>query len=699
MATQPQSTQAQDTELIDDLNEFYRNYYRDAIGELAQNYPSERSLAIDYDDIYTFDPIIADDYLEDPGQMREYFEEALRLYDLPVDISLANAHVRVHNLPPAYQQYPAEMSPTEDAPHYRTVRGDVLVTTDTYSKIEVAAFECQRCGTLTRIPQTDGDYQEPHECQGCERQGPFRTNREQSEFVDGQTIQLQTPPERATGTGRTIQVFVEDDLCGEVGMGDRIAVSGQVRLNQKTQGNRKTGKFEPYLEGHHIEIEEATQADIDVDPDTRDRVKELAAGDEGDPLTVAAESFAPQVYGYTTEKKALLLALVGGATNTPDIRGEFHVLLIGDPSTSKSLLVRRANDIAARSLAVSAKQSSSAGLTSTATQGEFSDGRWTLSPGAFVKANEGVVTIDELDDMSPEDRSSMLEPMSNQQINVSKAGINATLSTQTSVIAAANPKGSRFDPYEPLDQQFGFESNLISRFDLVFTFQDNPDEDDDADIAAHTTRYRDAKVRQARGMDVPDDQADVIETPVDEETLKVWLMLAKRQPDPVYESAAVRETLEQKFVTLRGLNGYDEDSEVPVTFRKLPGVERIARASAKLEFSPIITERHAKQAMELVGTSLQDYQTTADGTYDADITESGRSQAQRDRMTTVVDAIQTLQERGDSRHAERDNVVEQVQQDLPDVASGEIHGAMDKLLEQGDAIHPEQGQIRYIGRS
>lgn len=695
MASTATPTRDESHEITELFEEWLRNYYRNDIGALAQKFPSEqRSLVVDWQELYRFDPDLADDFLEHPGQFRGYLEEALRRVDIPADVDLGGAHVRMYNLPDGRTFYPTEFSPTKEAGEYRTIRGDVLVATETYAKVEVAVFECKRCGTTTRIPQS-GEWQEPYECQGCERQGPFEINYEQSEYVDGETIQLQTPPERSAGMGRTLQVFVEDDLCGQVDMGDRIAVSGILHLNQKSNSGKKKIEFEPYLEGHHIEIEEATQADLDVDADTRDRVEALAAGEEGDPLTVAAESFAPEVFGHMTEKKALVLAIIGGATNTPDIRGKFHVLLIGDPSTSKSILIGRVDDIAVRSLAVSSKQSSGAGLTSTATQGEFSDGRWTLQPGAFVKANEGVVVIDELDDMVPEDRKSMLEPMANQEINVSKAGINATLSTQTAVTAAANPKYSRFDPYEPLDEQFGFDSNLISRFDLVFTFRDRPDEEGDEDIADHMTQYRDAKIRRERGEDVPEEQQEVVDKPVSDEILQVWLTLAQRQPDPVYESDDVRQQLRDSFVALRGANGYADDAEVPVTFRKLPGVERVARAHAKLEFSPVVTERHAKQAMAMVGQSMQDYQTTEDGTLDADIAETGESKSQRDRKQAVIEEMRSLQNEDDDGIAAKEKIIENLNDDFE---RSKIQRDIEKFLQQGEASEPKNGYVRYIGR-
>ena len=183
---------AENTELIDDFKDFYRNYYHNEIGELARQYPNkQRSLFIDWDDLYRFDPDLADDYRSQPGQLQEYAEEALRLYDLPADVGLGRAHVRIRGL-----QETTEIRGIR-ARHrgqLLSVQGTVQKASDVRAKVTEAAFECQRCGTLTRIPQTGVNFQEAHECQGCERKGPFDLNHDQSEFVDAQTIELLDDP-------------------------------------------------------------------------------------------------------------------------------------------------------------------------------------------------------------------------------------------------------------------------------------------------------------------------------------------------------------------------------------------------------------------------------------------------------------------------------------------------------------------------
>ncbi|AHF99425.1 MCM / cell division control protein 21 [Halostagnicola larsenii XH-48] len=684
--------------LADRLGDFLRRYYSEEIKELAQHYPKEsRSLEVDYDDVYTFDPTIADDVLSQPEQLQRYLEEALRVYDLPIDISLGQAHVRVHNLPPEYTYYPGEFSPSKHLGSYRGIRGEVTKATDVYPKVEEAAFECKLCGTLNRIPQSDSDFQEPHECQGCERQGPFRVNFDQSEFVDAQKLRIKVPPELADGAGQKIDAFVEDDICGEATIGDRVVVSGTIHFNQETSGNKKKAKFDPYLEGEHISIEETDQQDLDVSAEERSRIEDLANGAEGPPLEVAAESLSTKVFGYDTEKMALILAMVSGdrveyADGDSD-RSNIHVLLIGDPGTAKSKLIARAQDLGWRTVGVTSRRATGPGLTVAAEQDDFGDGDWTLKAGAFVKANGGTVCVDELDDMKPDVRASMLEPMSNQKINASLAGETATFQTEAAVIAAGNPRDGRFDPYEPIPDQFDFRSDLLSRFDLIFTVQDVPDQDDDREIADHVLDSRDAAKRDEQGLEVNDE----IEPPVDPEIFRKWIAVAKQQPAPPFASDSVKETLRSSFLELRRLYDVKDNSPVPVTFRKLEDVVRVAEAIAKFELSEVITERHARICTEIVGSSMEDIGKNEDGEFDADVVESGSSKSQKDRMRVIRDFICDAQDEAEDSMVAIDSVTSSLE-DSHDYDPHRVESDITKMMNKhGTAIEPQTGYVRFIG--
>lgn len=632
--------------ILDTFEEFLRAKCKDAVGDLANKYPSDQqTLKVDYQTLVGFDADLADDVLQNPGEMLPYLEEAIRLYDLPISKSLAGASAAVYNLPVEY--YPGELPPSESRDTYRSIKGEVEKATDVYSWMRKGAFECQRCGTRTHIPQTANNYQEPHECQGCERQGPFEINFSQSEFVDGQKLRLQTPHEEGHGELEDIDVTVDSDMAGLATAGDRVTISGIYKLDQQERNNQSTARFEPYMKGKHVEVEETNAHEVEIPPDEREHIHAIADGKLGDPLEVAANSYNPRIWGHDHVKKALVLALVGGSrANHPDgsfDRGEFHILLIGDPSTGKSKLIERAKEVGWRAVGVSGTGATKAGVTASAVQDNFAGGEWTLKSGAFVKANGGVVAADELDDMPAEVRAAMLEPMSKQTIDITKGGINRTLQTRTAVLAAANPDQGRFNEFNPIAEQFNFESNLLSRFDLAFTFTDKPEEDRDAKMAKHVLQMRDASKRLERGMEPTEDSPDP-RPPVEPETLRKWVALAKRHPKPVFESPEVRRQMETAWTELRGAYGYNEDDPVPVTLRSLEGIVRVSEAAAKFEFSDEITKRHAEIALDIVGESMRDVGRDPEtGEFDADIIETGRSTNQRERIQNIKGIIEDLE--------------------------------------------------------
>ncbi len=331
--------QAGNQDLTERFIQFYRNYYRDEIGTLAQRYPNEqRSLYVDYDDLYQFDRDLAEDFQSQPDQMREYAEEALRLYDLPADVSLGRAHVRIENLPDSIDIRGIRVH-DDHIGKLVSIRGIVRKATDVRPKVTEAAFECQRCGTMTYIPQADGGFQEPHECQGCERQGPFRVNFDQSEFIDSQKLRIQESPEGLRGgeTPQSIDVDIEDDITGHVSPGDPVTAVGVLHIEQLEQGNEKSAIFDLYMDGVAIAIEDEEFEDMDITAEDQREIIELSERD--DIYEAMIGSIAPAIYGYEEEKLAMILQLFSGVTkHLPDgsrIRGDLHMLLIGDPGTGK----------------------------------------------------------------------------------------------------------------------------------------------------------------------------------------------------------------------------------------------------------------------------------------------------------------------------------------------------------------------------
>ncbi|WEL29874.1 minichromosome maintenance protein MCM [Haloferax volcanii] len=691
-------------DLAERFVEFYRNYYREEIGRLAQRYPKEqRSLVIEYSDLQTFDPSIADDWVEKPDQFQEYAEEGLRLFDLPADVKLGQAHVRLTGLPDDQTYYPGEQSPSDDKGTYVTFEGQVSKATEVYSVILEAAFECQRCGTMTYIPQPDTkDFQEPHECQGCERQGPFRIDFDQSTFIDGQKLRIEEPPEIAQGGNPShIDVYVEDELVERVEPGDKASISGILHLRQKSSNNKKQGTFTTYLEGQAIDLKDTEFEDIDITPEDEREIHAVVDDPETDIFDLGVGSIAPSHEGDEEAKLGIFLQLLGGVrTELPDgthRRGDPHMLLIGDPSTGKSTLMDAAERIAPRAVSVSGHGASASGLTAAAVRDDFSDnGQWALEAGALVHAHKGLACVDELDKIQPDAVKSMHKALEQQRIPISKAGINTTLPAETAVLAAANPKHSRWDPHLEDHEQIDLDSALISRFGLIFKFVDRPDPDHDDIVADTILLSKDlAKKYNADPHSVDESELSEVEPALPIEFLRKYIAYARKNYEPVFRDASVRKKMREAYVTLRSANGYDENAAIPVSTRKLEDVLRFAEASARGRLSNVIEEQDVERAQELVGDSLRQFGTNADGNLDVDVIESGTSMTQKQRREQLLDLI--VEEQPTQGALDVDDLCEAAEEQLglePRMVKDEV----EVLAKKGELYQPGgPGTARVFG--
>jgi hypothetical protein len=239
---------AENTEIIDTFNQFYRLHYEAAINTLCEGYPDERrSLYIDWETLDTYDTTLAADVASAPDQFREYAEEALRLYDTPFDVSLGQAHIRLTNPP---QSVSISTLASHHAGQLVSITGYVQECGYIQPKIQDAAFECQRCGSLTRVPQTGSERQTPHECQGCERSGPFRIIYDQSEFVDWQTGTLAELTSPTADRPQSITVNLDDDLAGAFTASAVTQVTGVPHLDDSDPTEHT---FEMYFDAYSVQ--------------------------------------------------------------------------------------------------------------------------------------------------------------------------------------------------------------------------------------------------------------------------------------------------------------------------------------------------------------------------------------------------------------------------------------------------------------
>ena len=695
--------QAANQELVDRFEEFFRRYYSDEIGELAREYPREsKSLELDWRDLYQMDPDLADDFINHPDQLTEAAEEALRLYDLPVDVSLGQAHVRVLGL--------EEHTEIRDirAEHLNSlisVQGMVRKATDVKPKIQRAVFVCQRCGAETEVPQGDAGFQEPYQCESCERQGPFKLDPERSEFVDAQKLRIQESPEGLAGgeTPQSIDIHIEDDITGRVTAGDHVTATGVLRLDQ-SEGTNESPIFDLYMEGDAIVVEDEEFEEMNITEEDKEKIVEIS--EREDIYEQMVDSMAPAIYGHREAKLAMMLQLFSGVTKRlPDesrIRGDLHMLLIGDPGTGKSQMISYVQNIAPRSVYTSGKGSSSAGLTAAAVRDDFGDGQqWTLEAGALVLADQGVAAVDELDKMAAEDRSAMHEALEQQKISVSKAGINATLKSRCSLLGAANPKYGRFDQYEPIGEQIDLEPALISRFDLIFTVTDEPDAEEDSRLAQHIIQTNYAGELQTQNNRLAnanhseeeiEGQTEAVAPAIDAPLLRKYIAYARRSCYPTMTDEA-KSAIEEFYVDLRS-RGQDEDAPVPVTARQLEALVRLAEASARLRLSDTVESEDAERVIGIVRSCLQDIGVDPEtGEFDADVVETGRSKTQRDRVKNVKALIEEIEDEYDEG-APIDEVLDRAEEIGMDATKAEHQ--IEKLKEKGELYQPNKDHLRGI---
>lgn len=674
-------------DLTERLIEFLGRYYKEEVGQLADRYPKDQqSIHIDYDDIFQYSPKIADDVLDHPESMVEYFEEAVSLYDLPIDKDLSGATVRLFNLPAANDV--DEVSRHDNIGGLLDVRGQVQKISAVKPRVDEAAFECQRCATLSRIPQFGESLQEPHECEGCERQGPFRLNAGQSEWTNHQFARLQQPPEQTQGgEGATVDVHLEADLINEFNAGDRVTLTGLVDVEEPESNQSRD--FEVNLDARAVVREESDYEDIDVD-EHKEEIKAIANGEYGDPFELLIDSINPRHEGDEDVKLGIGLQLFGGwAHEYPDgsrDRGDSHLLMLGDPGCGKSTFLEWVDKIAPRSTYASGQGASAAGMTAAAVSDDFGDAEWGLEAGALVLADGGVACVDEIDKMQDDAVSSMHDALEGQQVHINKAGINTTLNARSALLAAGNPKHGRFDPYQPRAEQIDLGPTLLSRFDLMFMVSDDPDADTDRNVVSSMTDSRYAGGKYTLGKDLTEEETEAVNPAIPANVLRAYIAYAKENVHPLLRDEDVKQKLVDYFVGFRQNTGSEdnEDNPVPLTFRKVEAIQRIAESSARVRLSNTIEMADVERAIQLVESSMRQVGYDPEsGQFDADIVETGQSKSQRERRKEI---IAFLQENDGATMAEIEDEIE--------ASSGKLNHDIKALKSNGRIYGSGGGVLR-----
>ncbi len=685
-------------------DEFLSSRYGKEILELADSYPDQRSLVVHFSDLTKYDPDFADQLLEEPDSLLEAAQAALLEIDLPMDVVLDKAHIRVVELP---EHFKTRELRADHIGRLISIEGMVRTATEVRPKIVSAAFECQRCGFTFYKEQTGTKFEDQNlKCQNqaCDRGGPFKLILSKSKFVDAQKIRVQESPEELRGgvQPQTLDVELDDDLAGRIFPGDRIIVNGILKSYQRS--NPQAGKsnyFDLFHKGISVEMKEQDFEEIDISPEDEKIILDMSKDPEI--YDKIRRSIAPSIYGYEDVKEALALQLASGfSKRLPDgarIRGDIHILLVGDPGIAKSQLLRYMTKISPRGIYTSGKSSTSAGLTATAVKDELGDGRWTIEAGALVLADNGIAAVDEMDKMDNEDKSALHEAMEQQTISVAKAGVMATLKSRCALLAAANPKLGRFDKYEPIAPQINLTPALMSRFDLIFVLTDEPDSNRDSQIAQHILKSNYAGELATQGewnQSISRDDIDaamvVIKPEIEPERLRKYVAYAKKKIFPTLTKEA-SEYFAHYYVGLR-TQGQDSNKPVPVTARLLEGLIRLGEANARLRLCSTVTIEDAQRVTKILEACLRKVGVDPDtGLLDVDIIATGVSKATRDKTKLMLDIIRDISKEQQGS-APLDIVLDRAEKQ--GIERGRAEEIVTRLKRDGSIMEPKHKMLRLV---
>ena len=570
-----------------------------------------------------------------------------------------------------------------------SLKGIVRQKTDVRPQAKTSIFRCPSCGAKLSIMQLEKKFREPPGC-SCGRKSRFTLIS--NEFKDTQKIVLEESPEELSGSAqpKRINVFLTEDLASpfsdkKTNPGSKIIVTGILKeVPIPTNDGGKLTRFDWIIEANFIETIEEDFFDIEISPEEKEEIIRLSKDETI--FDKLVNSIAPTIYGHKEIKSSLVLQLFGGVLKKREkgnqIRGDIHILLIGDPGAGKSQLLKRVSQIAPRARFVSGKGASGAGLTATVVKDDFIRG-YALEAGMLVLANRGIACIDELDKMSREDRSAMHEALEQQTVTISKANVQATLKSETTVLAAANPKYGRFDPYESLAKQINLPPTLINRFDLIFPIRDVPNQKRDERLASFLLTLHKGE--------------NVEETPLDGNLLKKYFAFARQTSKPVLTDSAIEE-IKKYYVEMRNSN-QSGDTEmlkpIPISARQLEALVRLSEASAKIRFSKTIEQKDARTAIELVQFTLRSIGTDPEtGEFDIDRISSVTTFSERNVIKIIKNLINELAETEGEKIPIEKVIISAKEKGIKEEKASEV---IVKLVREGELYEPRPGTLSRIG--
>ncbi|KAK4885009.1 hypothetical protein RN001_001280 [Aquatica leii] len=598
--------------------------YRDT---LKRNYNLQQYyLEVMLEDLGSFNETLAEKVIKQPTDHLPVFEEAAKEVadELTAPRSKGEENVEDIQIMLTSEANPSSLRGLKSDVISRLVKipGIIVSASGIRAKATKIAIQCRNCqNIIPNLPIKPGleGYIMPRKC-NTEQVGrtqcptdPYFIIPDKCQCVDFQVLKLQELPDGIPQgeIPRHLTLYVDRYLCEKAVPGNRVYILGVYSIKKVSKPSRREGREKaitgvraPYMRVIGIQLDTdgvAGRSCNVVTAEEEDLFHRMAASPNI--YERLANSIAPSIYGFIDIKKAITCLLFGGARKRlPDgltRRGDINVLLLGDPGTAKSQLLKFVEKVTPIGVYTSGKGSSAAGLTASVMR-DPATRNFVMEGGAMVLADGGVVCIDEFDKMREDDRVAIHEAMEQQTISIAKAGITTTLNSRCSVLAAANSIFGRWDETKG-EENIDFMPTILSRFDMIFIVKDEHNQERDITLARHIMNVH-----------INADQLD--QEPKDGELslelIKKYINYCRTRCGPRLSEEAGNK-LKRRYVMMRsGANQHEREIEkkhaIPITVRQLEAIIRISESLAKMQLLPFATESHVNEALRLFQVSTLD---------------------------------------------------------------------------------------------
>ncbi|EER35977.1 DNA replication licensing factor MCM2 [Candida tropicalis MYA-3404] len=592
------------------------------------------SLEVSYKDLADSKAILALFLATSPEEMLKIFDivamEAVELHYPNYSQIHQEVHVRITDFPNYLNLRDLRES---NLNQLVKVSGVVTRRTGVFPQLKYIKFDCLKCGVVLGPYVQDSNTEVKISfCTNCQSKGPFKMNSEKTLYRNYQRITLQEAPGTvpAGRLPRHREVILLSDLVDVAKPGEDIEVTGVYKNNYDGNLNAKNGfpVFATILEANSIRRKESRAfmgSNNLTDMWTEEEIREFRKlSHERGIIDKIISSIAPSIYGHKDIKTAIACSLFGGVPKDVNgklsIRGDINVLLLGDPGTAKSQILKYAEKTASRAVFATGQGASAVGLTASVRKDPITH-EWTLEGGALVLADKGTCLIDEFDKMNDQDRTSIHEAMEQQSISVSKAGIVTTLHARCAIIAAANPNGGRYNSTLPLSQNVDLTEPILSRFDILCVVRDlvNPESDErlasfviDSHMRSHPANSDDviddneneemvdvggaASRTRSERIEQLNKQKESEISPIAQDLLIKYIQYARVKVQPKLHQMDM-DKVARVYADLRKES--IATGSFPITVRHLESIIRIAEAFAKMRLSEFVSQNDLNRAIKV----------------------------------------------------------------------------------------------------